>query len=151
MDRGAVGLECVANGGIARNEVGLVETVEIHGIGTRGGHGRAQACEAAALHHVQPPSTLPQRCVQGFQRMMEPPATRCPGRPLAFLVRRMRIEGHDTIAGGDGGMERGVVGKAQVAAEPDDGGAHRPSIHDGPARVACESEKRAPSAFSREA
>ena len=89
----------------------------------------AQRFEAGPGRHSQFPTPSPKRGVQRGERVVEPPAAGGPRGTLALFLGRVHIKGHDTIVGGNRGVERGMVGKTKVATEPDDGCTHRHSIH----------------------
>jgi len=80
---------------------------------------------------VQRGAVLGEAPVQRGQRMMQPPAARGTGRPRRFLVRCVDVERHDAIVRVQRCLEGAVVVEAQVAAEPDDGSAHRGDLVSG--------------------
>jgi len=102
----------------------VVQAVPVHRLGA----GRRDQCseliEAVAGAQMQLGVVHMQRGTQGLQRVMQPPAAGRARRPVAVFLRRVDVHRQHALVRGTSGMQGGVVGEAQVAAQPDDGKRH---------------------------
>src|SRR5262245_48208475 len=75
-----------------------------------------------ARHRHQPVAAVPQRRVEGHERTMQPPGLRraiCAGKGIARLSY---IDTDHRAAGLDRFAKCQIVGEAEIASKPDDGG-----------------------------
>jgi hypothetical protein len=110
--------------GVAGDGGGFVEAVPIQAIRAGLAHQLRQGLQPAAAPDDEPRTQLAQRFIQRREAMMQPPSAGAAHGPIAAADRLVDVDGNDPLGGGQGGAQGGMVGQAQVAAEPEEGGFH---------------------------
>src|SRR5690606_20170971 len=106
--------------GIAAFDGRLIATVPVHRLRVTHRRQRAQDLEAGAGMDAQPRSPLAQRRIQRQQRAVSPGIRRPARSPVTLFLRCMDIDADRRLAGIERSLQRRVVGKPEVVAEPDD-------------------------------
>src|SRR6185369_8710663 len=119
---------------IACKNCRFVAIVPEHGIGGAFARDRAKHAESRAAANDEPRTVLLQRCGKSAQRLVEPPARCGAGRPRFFFLRRPDETRDHTSAAPCRSIERRVVMKAKVRAQPE----NRRTLHAAERRRACD-------------
>ena len=105
---------------VALDERRIVEPVPVDPPGAGLACDVEQRLERTAPAQAQSPAAGPQRRIQRREALVQPPTARAAGRPVAVLPGGVHVQRDHVPRLRAGRAQRGVVGQAQVATEPDD-------------------------------
>ena len=125
LDMQASRFERVLDHRVARDRRRFVQAIPEYGFDIELGGQLLQFGKAWAAPDDQAGTGLLQVAGKRAQRTVQPRLRGRPRLPGLFLARRMDIDGYRREAGVECGLQRRVVGQAQVSSKPDDGAGHQ--------------------------
>jgi hypothetical protein len=102
----------------------VVAAVPVDAVGFHGGRQFGDHVRAGAVQECQSSPMLGQRFVQGLQRAVQPPPRGAAQGTDSTRPFIMDVDADQRAPGSRGRVQRGIIGEAQIVAEPNNCGIH---------------------------